>query len=205
MAINAFNTVTPGAKLALVNNKLGNPSLKKNQGSTVEIYDYIEITAPGTAETIRFFQDVNSHAWPFSNINQNQLQVGEALAIEYIFFTRMVTQTSSAGIITITAFDALLNTVPTLSLSQFNFLLDNSRIIKNNSLTRTNTELNVKGGTADNFVFYPDTDLTLPPQINFIGELRIPGNSDAAVTDRKVYYGCHLLGTGAILNLKTNV
>lgn len=205
MAINAFQNVTAGAKLALVNNKLGNPSLKKNQGSTVEIYDYIEITAPGTAETIRFFQDVNSHAFPFSNINQNQLQVGEALAIQYIFLTRMVTETTAAGLIKITAWDALLNAVSTVALSQFNFLLDNSRIIKNNSLSRTSTLFNVKGATAENFVFYPDTDLTLPPQINFIGELRIPTNSDVAVTDKKVFYGCHLLGTGAILNLKTNV
>ena len=204
MAINAFQNVTPGAKLALVNNKLGNPSLKKNQGSSVEIYDYVEIASPGTAETIRFFQDVNSHAWPFSNINQNQLQVGEALAIEYIFFTRMVTETNSAGVIKIIDWQALLN-VTSLSIAQFNFLLDNSRIIKNNSLSRTNTEFNVKGATASNFVFYPDTDLTIPPQINFIGELRIPTNNDAAVEGKKVYYGCHLLGTGAILNLKTNV
>ena len=204
MAINAFQNVTPGAKLALVNNKLGNPSLKKNQGSSVEIYDYVEIASPGTAETIRFFQDVNSHAWPFSNINQNQLQVGEALAIEYIFFTRMVTETNSAGVTKIVNWNALLNN-DSLTIAQFNFLLDNSRIIKNNSLSRTNSEFNVKGATSNNFVFYPDTDLTIPPQISFIGELRIPANSDAPVEGKKVYYGCHLLGTGAILNLKTNV
>ena len=205
MAINAFQNVTPGAKLALVNNKLGNPSLKKNQGSSVELYDYVEITSPGSAETIRFFQDVNTHAWPYSNINQNQLQVGEALAIEYIFFTRMETETTSAGVTTITKWDSLINTQGSLTLAQFNFLLDNSRIIKNNSLARTNTVFNVKGATAYNFVFYPDTDLTLPPQINFIGELRIPANSDTITEGKKLYYGCHILGTGAILNLKTNV
>ena len=205
MAINAFQNVTAGAKLALVNNKLGNPSLKKNQGSSVELYDYVEITSPGTAETIRFFQDVNTHAWPFSNINQNQLQVGEALAIEYILFTKMITETNSAGVTKITQWDALINAVGSLTLAQFNFLLDNSRIIKNNSLARTNTQFNIKGATAENFVFYPDTDLTIPPQINFIGELRIPANADTLPEGKKVYYGCHLLGTGAILNLKTNV
>ena len=204
MALNAFKNVTPNAKLALVNNKLGNPSLKNNQGSTVELYDYVKITSPGTAQTIRFFQDCNVHPWPYSNISQSQLQVGEALSIEFILFTRIATTTTN-NIEKIVKFESLLKAVPGVSLAQFNFLLDNSRIIKNNSLTRSNTELNVKGQTAANYVFYPDTDLVLPPQINFVGELQLPTNIDAADEGQTIYYGCHLCGTGAILNLKTNV
>lgn len=203
MQTGIFKNVTPNAKLALVNNRLGNPGLKKNQGSSVEIWDYINVSGTiGTAQTIRFFENVNTKQLPFTNIQQNQLQVGEALAIEYIAFTRVATDKNNGVLCTQ---QALVN-VTGLALSQFSFLLDNSRIIKNNSLTRTNPLFNTKGQTASNSLFYPDTDLTLPPQISFTGELTIPINCDKIGTEEtEVYYGIHLFGTGAILNLKANV
>ena len=201
MAINAFQTVTPSAKLAMVNNKLGNPGLKKNQGSTFEVYDYVNVTTGiGTAQVLRFFQSVNTKTAPFTNLQQNQLQVGEALSIEYIAFTRLVTD--RAGVLK--SLTPLLN-LSELSLSQMSILLDNSRIIKVNSLMRSFEAFNTKGGTAKNFLFYPDTDLVIPPQISFTTELAVPNNTDTAGVDDVVYYGCHLFGTGSILNLKTNV
>lgn len=204
MAIQAFKNVTPGAKLALVNNKLGNPALKKNQGSTFEVYDYIEVTSTiGTQQVLRFFESVNTKTFPFTNVQQNQLQVGEALAIEYIALTRLEVDTTSG--VDKLATQASLLSVTGLSLSQFSLLLDNSRILKTNSLTRANSPFNPKGGTATNNLFYPDTDLTIPPQISFTAELNLPANSDSAGEGKKVFYGCHLFGTGAILNLKTNV
>lgn len=204
MSIQAFKNVTAGAKLALVNNKLGNPSLKKNQGSTFEIYDYIEVTGTiGTNQVLRFFGSVNTKTFPFTNIQQNQLQVGEALAVEYIALTRL--EITTAGTVDkLTSQTSLLN-VTGLALSQFSLLLDNSRILKQNSLTRANSIFNPKGKTGANNLFYPDTDLTIPPQISFTAELQTPANTDTVAEGKKVFYGCHLFGTGAILNLKTNV
>jgi len=198
--IAAFRNVTPSAKLALVNNKIGNPSLKKNQGTSLEVYDYVKVT-PGAAGVIRFFAEVNTKTFPFTNIQQNQLTTGEALSVEFIAWTRLeVTRQSGA----LSAFTALTQSVAELSLAQFSLLLDNSRILKNNSLARSFNDLNTKGGTANNSLWYPDTDLVIPTQIPFTAELTVPANTDTG-TDVDVYYGCHLFGTGAILNLKANV
>lgn len=197
--IAAFRNVTPNAKIALVNNKLGNPALKNNQGTSSEVYDYVKVT-PASAAVIRFFDNVNTKTFPLTNIQQNQLQAGEALSIEYIAFTRMVIK---AGVIT--NFDALTAVLPALSLAGFQLLLDNSRLIKANSLVRSYADLNTKGGTATNSLYYPDTDLVIPPQIQFTAELNVPANTDTSTEGEEVYYGCHLFGTGAILNLKTNV
>lgn len=202
MAINAFKEVTPSAKMALINNALGNPALKKNQGSTFEIYDYVAITTPGTAETINFFGNVNTKTFPFTNIQQNQLGVGESLSTQYIAFTRIVVDNTTNAI---TKVGSLIATVAGISLGNFSLLLDNSRIIKVNSLVRSIDTFNPKGKTANNFLFYPDTDLTIPPQISFTLDLRIPANGDTATVGSTTYYGVHLFGTGSILNLKTNV
>jgi len=199
-----FRNVTASAKLAMVNNKLGNPALKKNQGSTVEIYDYVTQTAGtiGTKQTINFFSNVNSKTFPLTNIQQNQLQVGEALSVEYIVFTR-ISQVTATG--SITECTALLTTVAGANLGQFSLLLDNSRIIKNNSLIRSNSVFNPKGTTGVSNVFFPDTDLIIPPQISFTLELTLPINADLIAAGTTISYGCHLFGTGAILNLKSNV
>jgi len=205
MALNnttAFKDLTPAAKLALVNNKLGNPALKLNQGSTFEIYDYVAPVNVGGAETITFFGNVNTKTFPFTNIQQNQLQVGEALAIQYIAFTRLLVDRATGAIETAVP---LLSSVQGCTLANFSLNLDNSRIIKNNSLARSSTFMNTKGATANNYLFYPDTDLSIPPQISFTLDLRVPANTDTTPADKTVYYGVHLFGTGAILNLKTNV
>ena len=193
-----FRSVTPSAKLAMVNNNIGNPALKYNQGSTSEIWDY-QLVTPGTKQVVQFFGDVNTKTSPFTNLTTNTLQVGEALSMSYIAFTRIVVKAGE-----ITSFTAL-NAVDGINLATFNFLLDNSRIIKNNSLTRSNPLFNTQGGTAGNALFYPDTNLVIPPQISFTAELSIPTNSDTGGVDEEIYYGCHIFGTGAILNLKSNV
>jgi len=198
--IAAFRNVTPSAKLALVNNKIGNPSLKKNQGTSLEVYDYVKVT-PGAAGVIRFFAEVNTKTFPFTNIQQNQLTTGEALSVEFIAWTRLEVNRQSGAL---SAFTALTQSVAELSLAQFSLLLDNSRILKNNSLARSFNDLNTKGGTAANSLWYPDTDLVIPTQIPFTAELTVPANTDTG-TDVDVYYGCHLFGTGAILNLKANI
>jgi len=200
----AFKNITANAKLAMVNNKLGNPALKKNQGSTVEIYDYITQTATtiGTTQTLSFFSNVNTKQFPLTNIQQNQLQVGEALSVEFIVFTR-ISQVTATG--SVTECTALLTTVAGANLGQFSLLLDNSRIIKQNSLIRSNSVFNPKGTTGVSNVFFPDTDLIIPPQIGFTLELRLPVNADTIALNTTVSYGCHMFGTGAILNLKTNV
>ena len=197
--ISAFRNVTANAKLAMVNNRLGNPGLKKNQGSSVEVYDYVLVT-PGATGVVRFFDNVNTKTFPLTNIQQNQLTTGEGLAIEFIAFTRIVIKAGE-----VTKYEALTQAVAPLALSQFSFLLDNSRIIKNNSLTRTYADLNTRGGTANNSLFYPDTDLTIPTQVPFTAELNLPANTDTSSEGDSVYYGIHLFGTGAILNLKANV
>jgi hypothetical protein len=128
--------------------------------------------------------------------------VGESLSTQYIAFNRIVVDNTTGAI---TTSFPLLATIPGLALSSFSLLLDNSRIIKVNSLMRSFSNFNPKGKTSNNNLFYPDTDLTIPPQISFTLDLRIPTNNDVATIGSTVYYGVHLFGTGSILNLKTNV
>lgn len=200
-ATGIFRNVTPSSKIAMVNNQIGNPALKFNQGTTAEYWDYIQVS-PGTAQTIQFFSAVNTKTQPYCNLTSNQLSTGEAVSISYLAFSRMAVDKATGVIKSIKP----LTQVEAVKLANFNFLLDNSRIIKNNSLTRATSDFNTTGATATNSLFFPDTHLVIPPLVPFIAQLDIPANTDNDNDGKDViYYGCHILGTGAILNLKSNV
>ena len=72
----AFRRVTAPSKIAMVNNQLNNPSLKYNQGSSTEVYDYVTQTAAsiGTTQTITFFGNVNTKTFPLTNLQRLEKQ-----------------------------------------------------------------------------------------------------------------------------------
>ena len=199
---NPYKRITPQAKIISVNDRIGNPGVRNNQGTTVEIYDYVALATNPANQVLEFFTTVNTKKFPFTNIQQNQLQVGEALAIEYMFLTYIIV-TDATG--EITAFGSISELVKGFNVGQYTMSLDNNRIMKPLTLARQAKQFNPHGNTAENYVFYPDTDLTLPSQINFSANLLIPPVTSPAGAGETLYVGLHWTGSGAILNLKQNV
>ncbi len=199
---NAYKRLTPQGKQVIVADALGNGGIKNNQGTTVEIYDYIQVTTSAAKQTLEFFNAVSTKIFPFTNIKENKLQVGESLAIEYMFFTQMIVDDTNGEIDSWGSMQALF---PGTNLAQFSLMVDNNRVMKPVSLARANKLFNVNGKTAENHVFFPDTDLVLPTELQFIGQLVIPPITVTAGDGKKLYFGLHWTGSGAILNLKHNV
>lgn len=201
-ATSMYQRITPQAKQVIVADMLGNPTVKNNQGTTVEVFDYIEVETNAKKQTIVFFENVAQKPFPFTNINQNKLQVGESLAIEYMFFTQMIITDATGEINSWGSVQALF---PCTNLATFQILLDNNRVMKPLSLARANKLFNVNGKTSENYVFYPDTDLVMPTDIQFTGALTIPPITVTPGDGKSLYFGLHWTGSGAILNLKTSV
>lgn len=199
---NPYKRITPQAKIISVNDRLGNPGLKNNQGTTVEIYDYVKLSTSAANQVLEFFSSVNTKKFPFTNIQQNQLQVGEALAIEYMFLTYIIV-TDATG--EITAFGSVSELIKGFNVAQYTMSLDNNRIMKPLTLARQSKQFNPHGKTAENYVFYPDTDLTLPPQVQFTANLNLPPVTSPAGVGETLYVGLHWTGSGAILNIKQSV
>lgn len=199
---NAYRRLTPQGKQVIVADALGNGGIKNNQGTTVEIYDYIQVQTSVAKQTLEFFNAVSTKVFPFTNIKENKLQVGESLAIEYMFFTQMIVDDTNGEIDSWGSMQALF---PGTNLAQFSLMVDNNRVMKPVSLARGNKLFNVNGKTAENYVFFPDTDLVLPTELQFIGQLVIPPITVTAGEGKKLYFGLHWTGSGAILNLKHNV
>jgi hypothetical protein len=159
---------TPQRKAIAVNDKFGNSGIKKQQGSTVIKYDTLDWT--GQTE-LRFFEGSSQRNFPLSNTGSdgNKLGVGNSLVVERAYFTVIVTD--ELGAVTITPLN-LLST--DLVLSEFGFAIANTEVIKNLPLLSFVPEFNKNAENEINNNFEFDTQIVIPPLLEFVATLRIP-------------------------------
>jgi len=190
---------TPAGKMAWVNAKLGNESIKYQQGTTRMIFDSILIAGQ---TNYKFFEDAKSRSFPFTNVSGGAagvLGVGESLAIEnmYIFIAQATAGTED--FIAITDFSAMdFN----FQMSTMEMLIANKKVIKSiplNSMLSANNK-NAYFDGYNNFEF--DTDLIVPPLLELELDLRLP-DGVTAVADS--YLFVVLTGNGAIISPDTTL
>jgi hypothetical protein len=193
-----YNTgVTPQEKIVGVNNKFGNTGIKSQQGTSRIIYD--SLATKSTAGTYRFFEDSSSRVFPLTNTGSdgNKLGVGDTMVIEKILFflykynptTKVYTKSPLYG-------PNAVNGAQTLGL--FNFFIANNQVIKNMMLTEANANT---GGTSDFKTYLElETQIVIPPLLNYVLELRLPFESD---TQDFEFIQCQIVGTAGIIAPRT--
>lgn len=184
-------------KIVGASNRFGNPGIKNQQLTTMEVFHYLPVASNVTLD---FFRAVNTAVFPFANIQENRLQVGETMVINRIYFDVIKVNNTTGAI---DAVDTLENLFPTAYMSQFSWLNDNNRVIKELGLTNMKPAHNRKGWNEKNDVFHLETDITVQPLIRFVCQLQIPIVTLPTATGYTFYIGCHAQGTGTLLAPKT--
>lgn len=184
-------------KIVGASNRFGNPGIKNQQLTTMEVFHYLPVASNVTLD---FFRAVNTAVFPFANIQENRLQVGETMVINRIFFDVIEVITATGEINKVLTLE---NAFPGAYMSQFSWLNDNNRVIKELGLTNMKPAHNRKGWNVENDVFHLETDITIQPLIRFICQLQIPIVTLPATEGSTYYIGCHAQGTGTLLAPKT--
>jgi hypothetical protein len=183
---------TPQRKAISVNDKFGNSGIKKQQGSTVIKYDTLDWT--GQTE-LRFFEGSSQRNFPLSNTGSdgNKLGVGNSLVVERAYFTVIVTDETDR--VTITPLG--LGSPTELVLSEFGFSIANTEVIKNLPILSFVPEFNKSADNELNNNFEFDTQIVIPPLLEFIATLRIP--TALTLPDGRVQIRLTIEGAGAII------
>jgi hypothetical protein len=188
--------VTPQMKNIAVNDRFGNSGIKKQQGSTVVLYD----TLPwdGRSE-FRFFEGSAQRNFPLSNTGAdgNKLGVGNSMVVEraYITYGAYDSTTNAWTSIVITN----LSSFPAILTSEFSFQIANSQVIKNVPILSWIPEFNKVAENQLNSNFEFDTQVIIPPLLEFVAALRTQRYT--AVADH--YLRLTIEGSGAIIAPKT--
>jgi hypothetical protein len=182
--------ITPQMKQVFVNNKFGNSGIKRQQGSTVIKYDTLPLD--GRTE-FRFFEGCQSRVFPFTNSNAegNKLGVGNSMTIERIYLS-IVTTDALAPNLHLTTNIAVLT-------SEFSFLLANATVIKNVPILSFVPNFNKLAENNLNSSFEFDTQIVVPPLLDFIASLRTQAYTAVENTSIRLT----LEGAGAIIAPKT--
>lgn len=188
--------VTPQQKIVAINQKFGNTGIQDQQGTTRLIYDTLPLGAAG-AKTLRFFEDSSSRPFPFSNTGSdgNKLGVGNTMVIQSISFYLLTWDTVNLRFDNI----ALVTATPALQYAQLNFEIANNRVIKNLSLNELNSNFDKNDGSTNDSTIELDTQIVIPPLLNFVCQVQIPYFTPAANT----YLRCVINGTGGIIAPRT--
>lgn len=181
-----LNPVSPQQKMIMDANKFGNRGLKRQQGTTRIIFD----TLPHDGRTeYRFFEGVGLRDFPFTNLTENKLSVGEIMTIErvYIMLFPFVAGVPSLFL--------NVNGSPDFLGATFEFNQGNVDIVKPIPVASFSSEMNkdAEHGNYTNFEF--DTQLVLQPLIEFRALVRMP--SGIVVANEQVRLVIE--GAGAIL------
>ena len=188
--------VTPQMKTVAVNDKFGNSGIKKQQGSTVIKYD----TLPFDGRTeFRFFEESNQRNFPLSNTGAdgNKLGVGNSMVVERVYLTVGTYNPTTNAWTTLTSTGITTNVA--ILAAEFGFTLANSQVIKNIPVLSWIANFNKAAENELNSNYEFDTQIVVPPLLEFVATLRTQKYTAVADT----YIRLTIEGAGAIIAPKT--
>lgn len=174
-------------KLVEVNASQGNRGLQSQQATTRVIYDSLAISA--TAGYYRFFDNVASRTFPFTNLSENKLQVNESLVVKWINFHILDTTTATPSVKSISS--------QGVQFFRADFWLEiaNSMVFKPMPLEQAFPAQNRHAQHTTHESIYMETDVIIPSLLEFILTLR---TQYAPATVTNLYYVCTLDGQATI-------
>jgi hypothetical protein len=210
-------------KIVSVNQNMGAKNILDQQGTTRVIYDSLKITNTTVKQTLRFFENVNTRQFPFTNLNENKLQIGESIALQRFSFALMVTEKNSSTVKSILPIDNLAAGTNAIYRSDLNVNIAQNQVVKKLPLHSMYAPFNkdakfygqilINPGTPaleanlglPNDVFYFDNPIVIPPQIEFVLELEMCAFTSSLQPDTQdVYLVCTLEGLGSLFAPKYN-
>ena len=166
-------TFTPQRKAIGINDKFGNTGIKQQQGSTVIKYDTLPLD--GSTE-LRFFQGSANRNYPFSNTGSdgNKLGVGNSMVVERAYLSLVELDPEDTTRIIIIKPIEIGGPVVEAVISEFSFSIANTEVIKNVPVLSWLPEFNKVAENALNTNFEFDTQVVIPPLLEYIATLRLP-------------------------------
>jgi hypothetical protein len=191
-------TVTPQMKNIAVNDRFGNSGIKKQQGSTVIKYD----TLPLNGNTqLRFFEQSSQRNFPLSNTGTdgNKLGVGNSMVVERIYLSIVQYDAVGNDLNSIAPCDLTTTRGILINNGEFGFEIANSLVIKNVPVLSFTPDFNKNAENEKNNSFDFDTQIIIPPLLEFVATLRLPNYT----AFDGYYLRLTIEGSGAIIAPKT--
>ena len=203
-----INRITPQDKNINVNDRFGNNGIRKQQGTSVTKYDTLPLDG---RTTLNFFEGSAARNFPLSNTGSdgNKLGVGNTLVIERLYFTVLELITPPPPGI---PFYQTLNNQGTLqnlaavgldvvNYAELNLSIANSTVLRNFPILSTTPFFNYSSTTDVENVYDLDTNIVIPPLLEYVAQLRIPTYTPPITNN--LFLRLTIEGSGSIIAPRT--
>lgn len=205
-------------KIAEVAKRMGITDLNKMQITTRQLYHGIKLQTNANVSTLQFFTNVNTVNFPLTNLTENKLQAGEAIAVERAYFSILKTTVGNPV--------ALKDVLPLefapfsrpMLRGDFDLQIDRQTVTKKINTTSFyapfNKDANFGAVGFDvsvdppfalaygQSVYHFDNSFVIIPQIEFSATLTIPAIT--VPNDFDYYLMLNIEGLGCLFNPKGN-
>jgi len=157
---------TPQRKIIHTNNRFGNTGIKKQQGTTRILFDSLPIEGE---DTFRFFEGANNRDFPLTNMGAsgNQLGVGETFVFERGYLAVLTPLNDPPLVVPVG-----ISTFPQIVSGDINLEIANSQVLKPIPILSWMPEFNKNAYHQEYTNFEFDTQIVLPPLLEFVSTLR---------------------------------
>jgi len=192
------NPFTPQDKNIAVNDRFGNSGIKKQQGSSVLKYDTLPLDG---RTTLNFFEGAAARNFPLSNCGSdgNKLGVGNTLVVERLYLT-IVQKDGETGLFG-NPNPISFSPDGTLSMGELNFSIANSTVLKNFPTLSLLPNYNYSAGAGQDNVYLLDTNIVIPPLLEYIAQLRLPAYDPLDYTN--LFLRLTIEGSGSLIAPRT--
>jgi hypothetical protein len=168
----------------------GNWEVPEGQGTTRFLYDTLPLDGTGL---LQFFKNCQARTFPFTNMQDNKLQLQESMIVKRIYFAvQVMDEVDPTLIVDFQTADAA--GLPFIYGGDFTVNFDTVTVVKSTPLTSMNSLFNKDANFASNDVLTLDTNISLQKDLQFDISLKLPPY--VAVAD--TFLRCVIEGEGTI-------
>ena len=212
-----------GNKIPQVTSKLGIKGISNMQGTTRIIYDSIKLVNTTTISAIQFFENVNTRKFPFSNIPENKLQVGETIAMQRFSLSIIGVDVTNPAQPKVTGQEPLGANLEFRSLyrSDLSIAIAQDTVVKKLPIHTMYAPFNKDSkfcganifgnnpGITTSFevphdVFHFDNPIVIPPQIEFTATLQVNPITLPVIPNQEWHLCLTIEGLGSLFAPKAN-
>ena len=204
-------------KIAEVAKRMGINDLSKMQITTRQIYHAIKLQITAQATTLTFFQNVNTTRFPFTNLTENKLQAGEAIAVERAYLSILTCDPADNQKVRDVWPLEFFSIFRPILRGDFDLQIDRQTVTKKINTTSWFAPFNKDANflstvydpaagqfyNAGQSVYHFDNSFVIIPQIEFTATLTIPPIT-ALLPGVDTYLMLNLEGLGCLFNPKGN-
>lgn len=200
-------------KIAQVTDNLGFNNVSKQQGTTVTIYDSIELVETTNVSTLTFFRECNTRQFPLTNMTRNQFNNGESMSVERFYLYVTVINTTTGVISGVYPLETSLG-LWGLVRGDLDFTIASAKVLRQYNTVGNFAPFNrdaqffAQDATSSDMIGHSVKNLdqkpVIPPLTDFYAELKVPPYTPPPIVGSKQYLTLCLEGLGSLYAPKAN-